>query len=81
MTVVDGAAIWSLHATHGFPIEFSLAALADRNAVPSWDRLMNAARADGVHMIRFMRRLEEAIMDAYPPDISRMIYARLRSFQ
>ena len=77
MKPVDGAAIWQLKATHGLPLDFALANLADHEEVPTWDALVAAARKDGTNMKRFGRDLRAAIRDAYPPDTANAICARM----
>jgi len=78
MKVVDGALVWKLHATYGFPLELSLPILADRGLVPAWDRLLDAAAADGADVARLIRRLDESCGDAYPPDMADFIRAGLQ---
>lgn len=76
-SLVSGKAVWDLHATHGYPLEMSLADLADRRAVPEWDQLLLAAKADGTNIPRLLRRLDDAVADAYPPEIASVIRRRL----
>lgn len=87
MKVIDGAAIWRLHAQDGFPVEFSLPMLADRNAVPSWDRLLESAKSDGANILKLVDRLKLAVSDAYAPEAAGHIHrgldllVQLRRFQ
>jgi alanyl-tRNA synthetase len=73
MTVIDGKIVWNLHATHGLPVEVSLELLARCGLVPSWDRLLTAAQADGTNIARLKSRLSDAIADAYPAHAAVMI--------
>lgn len=77
MTVIDGADVWALSATIGLPLEMSLSLLCDKDCVPSWDRLLEAAQKDGTNMSRLLRRLHEMVGDAYPPDAAAVIRERL----
>lgn len=81
MTLVDGAAIWTLHATHGFPVDLSIPMLASEDCVPTWVPLLEAARRDGADMERLVTRLCEAVSDGYPPDIAAVIVRKLRAWQ
>lgn len=76
-TVIDGAEVWKLHATFGFPLELSLPLLADRGYVPAWDRLLGAAGADGANVPRLLRQLHEIVGDAWPVGVATEIRARL----
>lgn len=75
--LVDGERIWWLHATHGFPLEFSIPMLADRGYVPTWDRLVGAAQADGANMEHLGRRLSHAVGDGYPPEFAAEVRKRM----
>ena len=77
MMLIDGAALWRLHAQDGFPLEMSLPELAARGAVPTWDALLRAAEADGANLSRLATRLHEVIGDAWPPDVAAEIRRRL----
>lgn len=57
--VIDGAELWKLQATYGFPLEFSLMRCAEINCVPAWDRLLYAAYQDGVNLPQLIRNLKE----------------------
>lgn len=75
--LVDGAAVWRLSATHGLPLELALSLLADDGRIPTWDRLLDAAAADGAHIPRLGRRLQDVISDAYAPEDAAEIRRRL----
>lgn len=77
MRVIDGAEVWSLHATHGFPIDVSIPMLADRGYVPAWTQLLAAAEQDGANMPRLIDRLIMAVRDGYEPAVARVIAERL----
>lgn len=79
--IVDGAQLWALHATRGFPIELSIPLLAAQGYVASWDALLEAAKRDGANMDRLTDRLCEAVADAYPHPIATVIVPRLRAWQ
>jgi hypothetical protein len=64
--LVDGKAVWQLHATHGFPLEMSIPMLADRHHIPTWEALFLAAYHDGVRPAAMVNRLREILSDAYP---------------
>lgn len=66
--LIDGAEVWKLHATYGFPLEMSLPILADRSYIPTWDSLLLAADKDGADLPRLCRRLHDAVGDAYPAE-------------
>ena len=76
-TLVDGARIWELHATHGFPLEMSIPMLADRGYVPTWDRLFAAAERDGANRDRLKRRIHETMGDAYDAETATEMRCRL----
>ncbi len=77
MTVIDGARLWALHATHGFPLEFSVPMAGDHDAVPDWLGLLRAARKDGANIPALIRRLDAVVGDAYAPPIAEAIRERL----
>jgi alanyl-tRNA synthetase len=77
MNILDGKVIWSLHATHGFPLEISIPMIADKGFVPSWDRLLNAAKKDGTNIDRLVGRLQDIARDAYAEPTSNIIAERL----
>lgn len=72
---VDGALVWKLHATYGFPLELSVPFLWDRGFMPTWKELIDAAERDGMKTIR--DRLSAVFGDAYPPDMAREMRERL----
>jgi hypothetical protein len=75
--LVDGASIWSLKATHGLPLDFALGRLAQAGLVPTWDRLIEAARRDAVNISKLIRELQFFVREAYSPDDAAVICARL----
>ena len=75
---VDGAKVWRLHATEGFPLELSIPLLADRGAYPRWMELVQAALHDGVNPKAFERRLGDICRDSYPPAHAEFMIAGLR---
>ena len=79
--VVDGKTVWVWHATHGFPLELSLPLLYAEGRVPSWDRLIAAARADGANVRGLLRRLVDTIRDNYSAGDAQVICARLEASQ
>jgi len=77
MVLIDGAEVWKLHATHGFPLDFSIPLIADREGMITWDRLIAAATRDGVNVARLLRQLQDIVGDAYPPSVAEEIRRRL----
>jgi len=75
--LIDGDAIWRLHAQDGFPVELALPFLADNGEVPTWEPLLLAAKADGANIPRLVARLKGAVADAYRPDAAAYICAGL----
>jgi alanyl-tRNA synthetase len=73
MMLIDGADVWGLHATYGFPLELSLPILADRGYIPTWDKLFAAAEADGANPERLLRRVYEIVGDAYDSETATAI--------
>ena len=78
MRLIDGAKIWELHATHGFPIEFSIPLLAERGYCPTWVELVREALKDGVNLPRLLGRLDSVIGDSYTPDVANEIRTRFK---
>ena len=78
MKLIDGAKIWELHATHGFPIEFSIPLLAERGYCPTWVELVRTALKDGVNLPRLLDRLDSVIGDSYAPGVAAEIRARFK---
>lgn len=76
-SLIDGEKVWELSATHGFPLEFTLADLAAHNKIPTWDRLILAAKKDGTNLIRFLPKLKDMITDAYPIEVSKIVCNKL----
>ena len=65
MRIISGSDVWQLHATHGLPLEDSLAKLASEQIVPSWDEFFVAARNDGANLRTLQARVSFAVKDAY----------------
>ncbi len=77
MKIYDGEALWALHATYGFPIEFTIPLCADRGMVPSWEPFFRAAQKDGTNMRKLADRTMMAVQDGYPKDIAVEINKRI----
>lgn len=75
MPLIDGAKVWHLHATHGFPLEMSIPLLWDRGIIPTWKELIDSAKRDGAKRIK--DRLSAIIGDTYPPEMKAEMRRRL----
>jgi hypothetical protein len=74
---LDGEGLWWLHATHGFPLEFSIPMAAERGYVPTWDRFFLAAKRDGANLPVLARRVSDAVGDGYPAEFATGFRERL----
>jgi len=78
MTPINGALVWSLHATHGLPLEISIPMLAERGFVPTWCDILCAAARDGCQWTVLIPRLQDAVADSYPQDYANVVRDRLQ---
>ena len=75
MTVFPGDQVWTLKATHGFPIADSFALLADMGMAPSMVPLIRAALKDRVNPDNLMSELEEAYRTGAAPEVAQYALA------
>jgi hypothetical protein len=78
VNMVDGSAIWRLHATHGVPLDISVPECGRRGIMITWLKLLIAADKDGANWTTLIPRLCTAIEDGYPRELSGPICRRLR---
>ena len=79
MNLIDGAVIWKIKATHGLPLDFALTRLAQLDAVPTWDRLIESASRDGADIPKLVRELQFFVKEAYAPEVAHEINNRLEA--
>ena len=77
MDLIDGKIVWTLHATHGMPLEMTLNILAEKNQIPTWDRLLESAKKDGAKLDRLSERIIIAVSDSYPGDVAAIVRQKL----
>jgi hypothetical protein len=76
-TLLDGAEVWRLKAESGLPLDMSLAAMWQRGAMPTWPRLLDAARRDGANLTTLVRALLEDARTIYPEAVYRVLCEKL----
>ena len=77
--LIDGKAIWEMHATHGLPIEISIPMAASMSYMPTWLDILCAASDDGAKWGILIPRLKDCAMDAYESDVAKEICKKLNS--
>lgn len=77
MTLIDGALVWKMKATHGLPLDMALVVLAKQGMVPTWDRLFDAAEKDGTNIPKLIRECQFYVKEAYFEPDAKAINSRL----
>ena len=57
--IIDGHEFWSLHATHGLPLDFLVEELCGQGVYPKWDQVFEAAHKDGSNLKKLMNSLKQ----------------------
>lgn len=77
LRLIDGKLLWELHATHGVALETTLFIFAERNLVPTWNRIFEFAEKDGTNILRMRDRIIRAVRDSYSYEIANEIERRM----
>ena len=77
-SVVSGALVFKLQATHGLPLEMTIDMIYGMGAAISWLDFVSTALASGWTQKRIMNRLNEALIDW--PNERQNILPRLAAF-
>ena len=65
MILFDGWKLFDLKAQHGLPLDFAVAAIADRGFVVEWPSFIRRARENGWFDFQTIKVISQAVSDAY----------------